>query len=120
MSRPHPTEVRRLPAEGKLRISWTDGHVAEYDYDYLRGYCPCAACQGHGPEMIRFHKPELSVEPIEIQPVGNYGISIHWSDRHATGIYRFDFLRELCPCDDCRATRSSPEDGEQEEGEETT
>lgn len=120
MQKPHPTEIRRQADSRSLRLLWSDGHQADYEYDYLRGYCPCAACQGHGPDKIRFHKPELSVEPIEVQPVGNYGISIHWSDRHATGIYRFDFLRELCPCDDCRAARATTDDNIQEEGEDTT
>ena len=105
----HLSEVRRLPESHRLRLTWSDGHEAEYDYDYLRGYCPCAACQGHAIDTIRFHPPAEPVEPIEIQPVGNYGISIHWSDRHATGIYRFDFLRQICPCDGCRA-EAEPEE----------
>ena len=100
-----PSEIRRLAESRRLRLTWSDGHLAEYDYDYLRGYCPCASCQGHSVQAIRFQQAESSVEPIEIQPVGNYGISIHWTDGHATGIYRFDFLREICPCDQCVASR---------------
>jgi DUF971 family protein len=105
-----PTEVRRLPDEGRLRITWSDGHVGEYDYEYLRGYCPCAACQGHTNEAIRFHSPpegaggEGGLYPESIQPVGNYALSFHWSDGHDTGIYRFDFLRRICPCDGCRGS----------------
>jgi len=34
-------------------------------------------------------------------PVGNYAIQIQFSDAHATGIYSFDCLRELCPCEEC-------------------
>ena len=96
-----PTEVRRLPEEGRLRITWSDGHVGEYDYGYLRGYCPCAGCQGHTADAIRYHRPPGEVTPVSIQPVGNYALSIHWSDGHSTGIYRFDFLRRLCPCPAC-------------------
>jgi DUF971 family protein len=40
------------------------------------------------------------VTPTTIEPVGNYAISIAWSDGHSTGIYRFDFLREICPTGD--------------------
>jgi DUF971 family protein len=36
-----------------------------------------------------------------VSPVGNYAISIAWSDAHSTGIYRFDFLRGICPCIAC-------------------
>lgn len=105
MQSPHPTEIRRQPEPRTLRMLWSDGHEAEYEYDYLRGYCPCAGCQGHGAREVEFQPPENPVEPLTIRPVGNYAISFHWSDAHSTGIYRFDFLRSICPCDACRAER---------------
>jgi DUF971 family protein len=100
-----PTEIRRLPDTRRLRVVWSDDHTAEYDYDHLRGYCPCAGCQGHVALAIKVQPPPSPVSPESIRPVGNYGISIHWSDGHATGIYRFDFLREICPCPTCTAGR---------------
>jgi DUF971 family protein len=93
----HLTEARRLPEERRLRLTWSDGHVREYDYDYLRGYCPCAVCQGHAATEIRFHPPEAPVTLTRIEAVGNYGLSLVFSDGHGTGIYRFDFLREIDP-----------------------
>jgi DUF971 family protein len=90
------TEVARQPARQSVRLVWSDGFSAECPYDELRGYCPCAGCQGHSTGEISFHRPLKPVEPLSIEPVGNYAISIHWSDGHATGIYRFDFLRHLC------------------------
>ena len=98
---PYPIEIRRLPAARHLRIAWSDGHFAEYGYDYLRGHCPCAGCQGHGTSKVRYQEPPAPVVPVSIQPVGNYAISFHWSDGHATGIYRFEFLRQICPCPQC-------------------
>lgn len=97
------TEIQRLPAVRKLRLTWDDDHAAEFDYDYLRGYCPCAGCQGHGTGTVEFRSPVTPVEPLSILPVGNYAVSIHWSDGHDTGIYRFDFLRQICPCATCGA-----------------
>jgi DUF971 family protein len=95
------TEVRRLPEERRMRLTWSDGHSAEYDYAYLRGWCPCAGCQGHTGLNIRFQPPPGPVTTASIQPVGNYAISIAFSDGHGTGIYRFDFLRLICPCAVC-------------------
>ena len=106
----HPQEIRRLPEAGRLRILWSDGHQAEYDYAYLRGYCPCAGCQGHGTLEVRFRPPAGPVTPLAIEPVGNYAVSFQWSDGHATGIYRFDLLRTICPCDACTAARSGSEE----------
>jgi DUF971 family protein len=111
--RPHLTEIRRLPGARRARLTWSDGHTAEFDYDYLRGFCPCAGCQGHAVGPVVFHQPPSPVEPASIAPVGNYAVSFAWTDGHATGIYRFDFLREICPCDECSAARNRPgsEDG---------
>jgi DUF971 family protein len=97
---PYPVEARRLAAERRLRLTWNDGHVGEYDYDFLRGWCPCAACQGHQVIELVFHPPPAPVDPTSIAPVGNYGLSFVWTDGHGTGIYRFDYLRALCPCGD--------------------
>jgi DUF971 family protein len=108
-TKPVLVEVKRLPEERRVRLVWSDGHSAEYDYDYLRGYCPCAACQGHGAFDISFHRPARPVEATSIAPVGNYGISFLWSDSHATGIYRYDFLRAICPCEECGGAEGSIE-----------
>ena len=97
MSHPIPVEVRRNAEERTLSIRWADGTSNSYPYDTLRGYCPCAGCQGHMVRELRFHAPRRPVEPLAIEPVGNYAISILWSDAHSTGIYRFDFLRRLEP-----------------------
>jgi len=80
-------------------VDWRDGHTSILPNDRLRGYCPCAGCQGHeGP--LRFIA-EGSRVIDEIEQVGNYALSFHWGDGHQTGIYTFDHLRRLCACGDC-------------------
>ena len=78
-----------------MQVTWEDGRRSIFDYDTLRGYCPCAGCQGHLVREVVFRQPPRPVEPLNIEAVGNYAISILWSDRHSTGIYRFDYLLEL-------------------------
>jgi DUF971 family protein len=99
------TEIRRLPDQRAFRLQWSDGHSAELPYGLVRGYCPCAGCQGHGDGKVTFKvvlgTVATTLRPTTIEPVGNYGISIAWSDGHATGIYRFDYLRAMCPCPAC-------------------
>jgi DUF971 family protein len=91
----HLVEVRRLPETRRLRLTWNDGHSVELGYDFLRGWCPCAGCQGHESRELAFHPPAAPVSPQGIEAVGNYAISILWSDGHGTGIYRYDYLRDL-------------------------
>lgn len=94
-----PFELRAPKGARQLEIDWADGHVGLYPHGVLRGFCPCASCQGHeGP--IR-HREGGSLELVDIEEVGNYAVRLGWADGHATGIYTFRFLRELCSCTSC-------------------
>jgi DUF971 family protein len=95
-----PTEINHVKAQQTIRITWEDGHLGEYTEEYLRGYCPCALCQGHGVERRFIVVPGAKL--IDIREVGNYAVELRWKDGHSTGIYTFDYLRSLCPCANCR------------------
>ncbi len=116
---PLPLDSRKKPATVKVHVTtgegvevaWSDGHASRYDFPYLRDNCPCATCnderirkeQGKskiasGPPLPMF-KPRVKAKSAA--PVGNYAIQIEFSDGHATGIFTFDLLREICPCDEC-------------------
>jgi len=96
-----PTEINHIKARGVVRITWDDGHMGEYPETYLRGYCPCALCQGHGAQRRFIEVPDAKLTGMA--GVGNYAIELHWQDGHSTGIYTFDYLRSLCPCSACQA-----------------
>jgi DUF971 family protein len=95
---PHPAEIHRLAEQRLLRIEWSDGHVSEYPFAYLRGWCPCAGCQGHAGER-RFVHADSALQKIAV--VGRYALNPLWGDGHETGIYSYQYLRELCPCPSC-------------------
>jgi len=100
---PHvPVEINHVKTQGIVRITWDDGHVGEYPVEYLRGYCPCALCQGHGAAAERKFVSVPGSILDEIRAVGNYAIEFRWHDGHSTGIYTFDYLRSLCPCSVCK------------------
>jgi DUF971 family protein len=94
-----PVEVRRVRDEQRLVITWSDGHVSGFPYAYIRGWCPCATCQGHGNEKRYIHADNTDL--VNIAVVGNYALSLAWGDGHDTGIYSYRYLRELCPCEKC-------------------
>jgi Mrp family chromosome partitioning ATPase/DUF971 family protein len=95
-----PADIVHL-AEGKLlQVVWTDGHQSEYPLEYLRGWCPCAECQGHGGTRHFVRAPTAELAGWE--PVGRYAVCFRWQDGHATGIYSYRYLRELCACRRCK------------------
>ncbi|MFQ5856480.1 MAG: gamma-butyrobetaine hydroxylase-like domain-containing protein [Anaerolineae bacterium] len=90
-------------------IEWQDGHQSVYSWDGLRITCPCVECRGGHAAMAQPMDVELMVNPpphparIELlRQVGNYALGIRWDDGHDTGIYVWEMLRALCPCDGCR------------------
>ena len=83
-----------------LEVAWADGHHSRYPFRYLRGYCPCAECQGHVAGPMQWQNPE-EVSLVGVRLVGSYGITPVWSDGHQTGIYADELLRNICPCPEC-------------------
>ena len=100
MARHVPVEINHIREKGLVHVTWEDGHLGDYPLGYLRGYCPCALCQGHGGELRCIEVPDAKL--AKISAVGNYAIQFTWDDGHSTGIYTFDYLRSLCPCPECK------------------
>jgi DUF971 family protein len=96
-------------------IEWSDGHVSHYGFVYLRDACPCAMCNEERDKAGR--KPgepaklavgalpmfKAAARPVSAEGVGKYAIKFKWNDDHDLGIYSWKLLRELCPCEECKA-----------------
>lgn len=97
-----PTEIRRVGVQA-VRIAWADGHQSEYRNDYLRDHCPCAECRTAPKRSLPVLNPRRDeLYAVQIGLVGRYAMSVQWSDGHDTGIYSYETLRALCPCEACR------------------
>ena len=94
-----PTEVRAPMGGDTVEVDWQDGHTSRIPNDRLRGYCPCAGCQGHEGPLTFI--AQGSREIANVSQVGNYALSFEFADGHATGIYTFPYLRRLCACPEC-------------------
>ena len=104
-----PKKVKQSGAN-ELRIIWDDGHRGYHTMRLLRKYCPCASCKtevesNEGKIMLPILKPG-QYELKGIETVGNYALQLLWGDGHRTGIYTFDYLRQICECDECKQTAS--------------
>jgi len=103
--RPRQVEVRN--SEGLLSIEWSDGHHSVYPLYGLRKNCPCVMCRGGHENMGDFDRSLFFLDPPfeyqieDIDQVGNHAVRIYWNDGHSTGMYQWETLRKLCPCDEC-------------------
>jgi len=108
-----PDSIKVNREEKTLTITWGDEHTSSYTFSLLRNACPCAECRGHenmGPvpdaevfDLPEENTPRTSLENVEA--VGSYAITIYWEDGHQYGIYNWDYLRALCPCEVCRSDK---------------
>jgi DUF971 family protein len=99
-----PKKVKQVsPTE--LAVEWDDGHAGRHLMQTLRKQCPCASCKTDvTPDQGRTLFPILTPGQNElraVQAVGNYALQLTWGDGHQTGIYSYEYLRELCECDEC-------------------
>ncbi len=92
---PWPTEITLHQASRRLDVTFSDGQHYQFPIEYLRVYSPSAEVRGHGPgqETLQTGKRLVSIE--EIIPVGTYAIQIRFSDGHDTGIFSWDYLKDL-------------------------
>lgn len=96
------------PSPSELTVYWSDGHVSSYNTGYLRDHCPCAWCKVERKkdpsqrDLLQQRPTEAALASPQVQVVGRYAARILWGDGHSTGIYSFDYLREICPCDQCQ------------------
>ena len=126
-ARRKPASVKVHVSSGAgIDITWADNHSSHYGFAYLREECPCAMCndermkkaagQQKDKQLLK-DNPSLVPAPVLSSPllpmfkakltatsahaVGNYALQIDFNDGHATGIFSFDFLRTICPCQEC-------------------
>jgi len=94
-----PLQIRAPRHARLMEIDWEDGETTLHPHRTLRGFCPCAVCQGHGGGIEWLSSaetlPDEALELVELKASGQYAVQLSWADGHATGIYTFTYLREL-------------------------
>ena len=93
-----------LARDRGLTVHWTDGTRSFYPIAYLRRMSPSAEA--------RILREQLAKNPLTVLPntgdgkpltatsaelIGNYAVRIRFSDGHNTGLYSWDYLRQIDP-----------------------
>ncbi len=94
-----PLDIQLVGNE--LAVKWDNGEESFIRLEKLRGACPCAGCKGETDIMgtlYKNHGQPLTAKAFELVKfftVGGYAIQPVWADGHNTGIYSFDYLRQV-------------------------
>jgi DUF971 family protein len=95
-----PKQIK-IKEKENLLIKWDDDSETMLSLKYMRDECPCAGCKGetillrtYRPPKPRILSPDMyKVKSINV--VGGYAIQIAWKDGHETGIYSWEYIRQL-------------------------
>ena len=103
MNAPKGLEIEK---QRGLTVEWHDGRRAFYSVAHLRRMSPSAEAKQlreqlqKNPLTVLPASPQRSSGPLSIEDadlVGNYAIRFRFSDGHSTGIYTWEYLREIEP-----------------------
>ena len=95
MTEPWPTELRLDKEKRILTVSYDDGQSFALPAELLRVLSPSAEVQGHSPDQRITVPGKKNIGIARIEPVGNYAVRIVFTDGHDTGLYVWEYLREL-------------------------
>lgn len=92
-----PTGIDLSDSRGLFCISWAGGETTEIPYRALRLGCRCATCIDEitGKPLLDPATVPEDIGVTDCEQVGLYGVRIHWTDGHRTGIYTWERIREL-------------------------
>ncbi len=91
---PMPLEIIGL-GKPEVKFVWDEGQEQTFGARELRLSCTCAHCVSEvtGQRLLDPATVPADLTVADMHLVGNYGVGIHFSDGHSTGIYRFRELR---------------------------
>ena len=90
-----PTDIKLHKKSALLELTYSDGGIYSLPAEFLRVYSPSAEVRGHGQGQEVLQVGKLNVKIDKIEPVGHYAVRLRFDDGHDTGIYSWEYLREL-------------------------
>lgn len=91
-------KLPEVTADGDhVRVQWPDGAENRIPNVRLRASCQCASCVNEytGEAILDPATIPADLRAEQITPLGNYAVSIAWSDGHSSGIFSWEHLRRV-------------------------
>lgn len=88
-----PTEIKLHTKSNTLELCY-GAERYQLSYEFLRVHSPSAEVKGHGKPVLQTGKKHVKIRALN--PIGNYALKITFDDGHDTGLYSWQYLKELC------------------------
>lgn len=89
-----PSAIKFHKQSQLLELTW-DNQAYQLPAEYLRVHSPSAEVRGHGVgnAVLQFGKKDVRI--LNLEPVGNYALKISFDDGHDSGLFHWNYLKEL-------------------------
>lgn len=96
-----PSAIKFHKQSQLLELKWGNDSY-ELPAEYLRVHSPSAEVRGHGMgnEVLQDGKKDVRI--LNLEPVGNYALKISFDDGHDSGLYNWNYLKELSEQQDAK------------------
>jgi DUF971 family protein len=89
------TEIILHQQSKALELAFDDATRIKLPFEFLRVFSPSAEVRGHGPGQETLQVGKRDVILVDIEPAGNYALKLIFNDGHDSGLYTWEYLREL-------------------------
>ena len=88
----------KIEVQGSSRCLKLDYPEESYrlSFEFLRVHSPSAEVRGHGVGNAVLQTGKQDVIITAVEPAGNYGLKLVFSDGHDSGIYTWPLLKNYC------------------------
>ncbi|MCG3204743.1 MAG: hypothetical protein KCHDKBKB_01459 [Elusimicrobia bacterium] len=78
-------------------MTWPAMEEKVFSARFLRQECPCAACRHEltGERLLDPSSVPNDLVIVSSEIIGQYALGFQFSDGHSTGIYTFEYLKNL-------------------------
>ena len=90
-----PSDIKLHQRSKRLELTFSDGLIYSFSYEFLRVHSPSAEVRGHSPSQAVLQLDKVSVGVKKVELVGTYALKITFDDGHDTGLYSWEYFREL-------------------------
>ena len=91
----YPLEISYSKKNKTLTVFFSNDENYKLSAEYLRISSPSAEVQTHNPQTRLFVPGKRYVDISNIEKVGNYALRLIFSDGHSSGLYSWEYFKNL-------------------------
>lgn len=90
-----PVDMSLHKVSRRFEVTFDNGAQYAFTFEFLRVFSPSAEVQGHTPDQAKLQVGKRDVQIVQVEPVGQYALRFVFDDGHDSGLYSWEYLRDL-------------------------